>query len=65
MSNCGPHSKTAICGDTMSCLDNYLLLFCECIMKAMPLGKAVITVNAKGKLKYLVSNFNSSISRQE
>lgn len=31
---------------------------------AVPLGKAVVTANAKGKLKYLVSNFNSSISRQ-
>lgn len=30
---------------------------------AVPLGNAVVTANAKGKLKYLVSNFNSLISR--
>lgn len=48
----------------MFCLDNYILLFCKCFKKAMPIGKAVITVNAKGKVKYLFSSFERLTSRQ-
>lgn len=48
----------------MLCLDNYILLFCKCFKKAKPIGKAVITDNAKGKVTYLLSNFERLTSRQ-
>lgn len=48
----------------MLCLDNYILLFCKCFKKAMPTGKAVITANAKDKVKYVLSNFERLTSRQ-